>query len=740
MAKPLYTFVAFTFIALLVAGCAPLQPQRPSGSVITESSFEPGATLAPRSFASEEELRAFVSAYSAESNYYTVGGFARGALAMDSAAAPSSGLAKSESAVQRDFSTTNNQVEGVDEADIIKTDGEYIYTVTGQTLFIVKAYPGDEAEVVATVELPGMASGLFVEGDDLAVMGYFYDVDYFTEHDLRPHSGMTYLNTYSVANRAEPRLVEEYKFEGSYLQGRLQGGTMYVLVQSSPDIAYPMPIIMRGETRSSVAVRDIAFFPYPYDYPQFVTLHALPISGGALRSTTLTVEGGNTLYMSPDNIFIAYTKHVNEWKLRVEILMQELEPRLSSAERDRIERIRAVDDDVLSSSEKESKVTQVYYEHLNFLPEAQQRAINERVDARLKEKLDSYESLEYTIIHRIDTERLAVQATGQVPGRLNNQFSMDEYQGNLRVATTRSERWDSWRFEKPMPVDIGGGAAGSVDGSAPSQGASEQGIAVPDTPVSEPSARRIMPPMPSVQSSNDVYVLDSALNVIGRLEGLAPGEQIFSTRYVGERLYMVTFRQVDPFFVIDLSVPESPRELGQLKIPGFSRYLHPYDDNTIIGIGRDATELGRQQGLKISLFDVSDVSRPRELTQWVSAEEHAQSQAEWEHKAFLFDREKQLLVIPAYSYSWDSRGGQQQYNGALVFSVRRDEVTLRGVIDHSQGRQQYWGQLVERSLFIEELLYTKSPNLLRINSLEDLSAVKNVTLTETGAKSPYPVY
>ena len=198
---------------------------------------------------------------------------------------------------------------------------------------------------------------------------------------------------------------------------------------------------------------------------------------------------------------------------------------------------------------------------------------------------------------------------------------------------------------------------------------------------------------------------------------------------------MVTFRQVDPFFVIDLSDPANIKELGKLKIPGFSRYLHPYDENTIIGIGREATETGRTQGLKISLFDVSDVGNPKEIAKFATKEQYASSTAEFEHKAFLFSREKELLAIPAYNY--DFRDSGNNYNGAMVFKITKDSIELRGIIDHSTG-QQYYGPLVERSLYIEELLYTKSSGLLRINKIEDLGKVKNIELS--GSKDgPYTI-
>jgi uncharacterized secreted protein with C-terminal beta-propeller domain len=327
--------------------------------------------------------------------------------------------------------------------------------------------------------------------------------------------------------------------------------------------------------------------------------------------------------------------------------------------------------------------------------------------------MQTYDALTYTVINRINIDgKMTLAANGRVPGTLNNQFSMDEYNSVLRVATTLSQ--NNWWIE-PLKAE-------------------------PDTANAENAKIAIMPrPQWNWQSTNNVYTLDMDLKILDKLEGIAKGETIQSARFMNDRLYLVTFRQVDPFFVIDLSDPSNIKTLGQLKVPGFSRYLHPYDKNTIIGIGQDASATGRQTGLKVSLFDVSDVANPKEIAKFVAAGDYSQSTAEWEHKAFLFSREKELLVIPAYSYNYNGiSGSSTSYNGAMVFHITPSDITLRGIIDHSSGTQNY-GAMVERSLWIDDLLYTKSPNLLRINKISDLSSVNKIELKE-GSAAGYKIY
>jgi uncharacterized secreted protein with C-terminal beta-propeller domain len=259
-------------------------------------------------------------------------------------------------------------------------------------------------------------------------------------------------------------------------------------------------------------------------------------------------------------------------------------------------------------------------------------------------------------VYKVAVDRLSMVnvARGEFRGWLLNQFSMDEKDGYLRVATTTS-----W---------------------------------------SEPK--------------NGVYVLDSDLAVVGALEGLAPTERIYSARFLGDTLYLVTFRQIDPFFVIDLSKPVSPRVLGELKIPGFSSYLHPLDDTHVIGIGSENSTV------KISLYNVTDPTNPVEQSKYL-APGGSWSMAQSDHKAFLFDRERNLLVIPMWTSS-SSKYGTSYWAGAYVLNVSvEDGVSLWGTVSHN-GQSGYDQPF--RALYIGDTLYTVSYTSVRATSLLDLSA------------------
>ncbi|MBU0758598.1 MAG: beta-propeller domain-containing protein [Nanoarchaeota archaeon] len=653
-------------------------------------------------FTTEKELNDFIQMYSSGSNGYyglddmmvkTAAGGMRQDMAVSVEMAESAPSAQPvfDSEGGNDYSETNVQVAGVDEADIIKTDGEYIYTVSGTTLFIVKAYPGEDAEVVSTLSFDSNPSSIFINDDHLAVFGYFNNFDYFRKMDFMPRNSMTFFNIYDISDKEDPLLVKEYKFEGGYFNARMTGSHVYLITTSRPEFRpIPMPMIMEGNVVRHIPVDDVFYFNIPYQSPSFVNMHAINLKDpdASISSKSVAVEGGQNLYMSEDNIYITYTEYVNEYEIQKQIMMALLEPYVSDRDRELIVKIKSTDNDILSRLEKESKIYQVYESYAGIMDPDEQDELQDKAESMLKKKLEEYKYFEFTVINKInvDADEITPAANGKVPGHIMNQFSLDEDKGILRIATTVSPRWSRFGEQR-------------------------------------------------TESTNNVYTLDSGLKIMDELTDLAEGEQIYSTRFIGDRLYMVTFRQVDPFFVIDLSNPNNIKELGQLKIPGFSRYLHPYDKDTIIGIGQDATDTGRTTGLKISLFDVSDVENPKEVAKYVTESRYAGSTALYEHKAFLFSKEKELLVIPAYSY--DYRNSAENYNGAFVFSITKDEIELRGLIDHSISLPEYqYSPAVERSLYIEELLYTKSPSLLRINRIDDLSKIKNVELkyTEPGMK------
>jgi len=258
-----------------------------------------------------------------------------------------------------------------------------------------------------------------------------------------------------------------------------------------------------------------------------------------------------------------------------------------------------------------------------------------------------------TGIVKIGLSDLAIKANGTIAGTPLNQFSLDEYQGDLRIATTIGRGWLSF---------------GSIE-----------------------------------ESANDIYILGNDLKIKGSITDLGLTEEIYSARFVGDKGYLVTFRRTDPFYILDLSNPKEPKMTGELKIPGYSSYLHPIDDNKVLGIGEEDNKV------KISYFDVSDMSAPKEIAKYNLDEYY--SEALNNHHAFLMDAKHQVFFMPG------SQGG-------YVFSYVDDKLELVKALDLDQ---------VKRALYIDDYMYIVGENDIVILDENNWEKVNELDLEQAAS-------
>ncbi len=575
----------------------PLSPPMPSARTQTHL----------KRFSSYEELKSFVNASSQVYPYYENWGRTTtfGPTWFTLTAAETS--YHYAGAVSVSYSTTNIQVEGVDEADVVKTDGKYIYVVSGKKIIILQAYPPDKAKVVSQISLNGTLMGIFINGDKLVVFEVIFErwyINYETNERfiiLKPipyEPPTTSIKVYDISDRESPALTRNVSLDGSYFNARMIGDYVYAVI-SQPvfwlEKEVPLPIIYSDDEVEEIGASEIYYANVSDYFYTFTTIVAINVQNDWQEPAheTFCLGASSCMYVSMNNIYITFLKQ------------------------------------------------------------------------------------EKTLIYRIhiEDEEIECEADGEVPGNVLNQFSMDEFKGYFRIATTVGYVWSS---------------------EAPSR--------------------------------NNVYVLDMNLTIVGMLEDLAPGERIYSARFMGDRCYLVTYRQVDPLFVIDLENPSNPEVLGYLKIAGYSDYLHPYDENHIIGIGKEGTHV------KISLFDVSNVSDPKEIDKYLVSGGWggwSDSPVSSDHKAFLFDKSKSLLVIPV-SMTGIETGKYPIWQGAYVFNITLDEgLVLKGGITHLDNGADLWASnyynyWVKRSLYIDNVLYTISDKKIKMNDLEDLHEINEV--------------
>jgi len=607
-----------------------------------------------------------------------------------------------------DYSETNVQVEGIDEADIVKTDGDNIYTLSGNELYLLSAYPGEEAEIKSVIEFENNPSHLYLNNNKIIVLGYNYNISSKRiAYDILPRSSYMFAKIFDVSNISEPVLEKEWEFEGNYSDSRLLNDSLYLISNKrsynlTDDHILPA-VLEDGNLRSfdcdngDCLQASIYYYPRPYTSYSYTNVYKIDLSNldSDLKSSTFLVDGKQTAYMSHNNLYLTYSSRINNYEIESEVLRDLIYPYLNEEEKQKIIDIEEAPDHVLSSMEKQSKVRLILESYLNKQSQKEQERWQENLESALKDKYFELEDkIESTIVHKINLndDDLEPDAQGQVPGTVLNQFSIDEHKENLRIATTKNNDWQR-RFDE-------------IDSN----------------------------------SENNVYILDKSLERLSSIEDLAKGERIYSARFMGDRIYLVTFKQVDPLFVIDASNVKNPKVLGELKIPGFSNYLHPYDENTLIGFGKDTyvddNDNVRTKGLKLSLFDVTNPVEPKEIDTYTTGDSGSYSEVLNDHKALLFSKERNLLVLPVRLRSDSDNSWEDSFNGALVFNTENKEFNLRGRINHvkeSDDWRGYYNNQVKRSLYIENQLYTVSDNALKINDINTLDLIKDIDLEYKGS-------
>jgi uncharacterized secreted protein with C-terminal beta-propeller domain len=542
-----------------------------------------------------------------------------------SALSPEGNLAQSE---PNRISETNVQVAGIDEPDIIKTNGKEIY-YSGQTQYRVMDVPESivldrKAIMPPQYEKPSTKIIQAFPPSSLAQIGSLN----WTGNLLLTGNTLIIFDQqqiygFNVSNPAVPIQLWDYQIgTGGQLEAsRLYQNKIYLVVSTSLNSERPCPFIPLQSSRASVDVKCVDIYHPSAVIPADVTYTVLvidPVTGQVgPQLTTIGSSADSVVYMSPTSLYLtyAYTKDKLDYYAAFLSANSDLVPQTVI---DKVKRLQTYD---ISASSKLNEYQMIIQEYRNSLQTNEQL----KFDNDLNNRLQAYDQehsreLYQTGLVKINLADMNLSATTTLPGRLLDQFSMDEYQENLRLATTVGQPWNSR------------------------------------------------------QNTNDIYVLNKNLQKVGEVTDLGLEERIYSVRFIGDKGYLVTFRQTDPFFVLDLSNPRQPTVKGQLKIPGYSSYLHPLTDNLILGIGKEANQV------KLSLFNVALVENPIEQDKYLLDE--YSSEALDDHHAFLQDDKHQVFFLPG------SQGG-------YVFSYANGLELVKAIS----------GQQAKRALYLNDYLY-----------------------------------
>lgn len=569
-----------------------------------------------------------------------------GSIGIDSASSTES---SSSSSNTKDYSTTNIQVENVDEADIVKTDGDYIYSISEDNVIITDVKDPKQPKVVATIksEDDDIPEDIILYKDKLVVISTKGNQTQRYYYNNRMN---TVVKIYNITSREKPVLTKSYEMYEPYYTSRCIDNVLYVI--SSGNLRKEDDKIVVGYNEDNME-KEMSIDKIKYLKDVKTTKQTL-ISTVDLNNETADIKLDSYLmnisnaYVSENAIYLLNQKYNNDSKIPIKLLFG-------------FKGVFGLED---------------YYE------------------------MDS-ESGYYTEIYKFDIkENVEYKAKTKVKGKTINQYSLDEKDNHLRIAL-----YDN-------------------DGSR-------------------------------------VAIFDEDLKQIGISDNVAKGEKMYSSRFIGDKVYFVTYKTIDPLFVMDLSNEAKPKVLGKLKIPGYSTYLHPYDENHIIGIGMETKEIinrnsngkvisttAKVVGMKMALFDVSNVNSPVQISSVVIGDSRTTSAILTNPKELLFSKEKSLIAIPVNNYSQDfevtsSNNYETMINnytkyskpynaeGYLVYNINvQDGFKLKGVITHEKTNATYYysNSKLLRGLYIDNNLYTVSETMIKVNELDSLKAVGELKL------------
>lgn len=634
-----------------------------------------------KAFSSEEEYKKYVSeAITIAPTYEGRGGGLSPSLTkMDSirmsesnltATAPSMQGAPASDSVTR-FSETNTQVLNIDEPDILKNNGKQIFYSSQNHYPIYE--PMDlrmpesplleeapiESKIAPWPQPTYKAETKVINAVPLSELKTLGKID--KQGDLLlSDKNLLILNYqgifgYDISDPAKPKEIWNMKYQDSQLEtARLTNGKLYLVTKSYPNFDTPCPLkpMILNEKAIEVPCANIYHPTRPTSGATNFNTFVIDPSSGEVKNKTTFVGGsyGHSItYMSENALYITFTKSKPQLEALLDFFASKGRGVISETALTRLQKLQNYD---ISEQAKNVEMGEILQSALSGLSSDDQAKFQNEIQNKISEYLkEKKRELTSSGIVKISLNNLTISATGEVPGTPLNQFSLDEYQGKLRIATNIGQNYWLWNYY-PSTND----------------------------------------------SANDVYVLDEKLNISGLVTDLGKTEQIYSVRFLGNRGYVVTFRQTDPFYVLDLSNPQKPEVKGELKIPGFSSYLHPLADNLILGIGQESGKV------KLSLFDVENPTSPVEKDKYLLNEYY--SEAQNNHHAFLQDKKHNAFFLP---------GSQSGF----VFSYKNNKLNLEKVVSKVNAK---------RALYINDFLYIVGDDKIVVLDENNWERVKELDL------------
>lgn len=659
--KLIFAFLTIILILLIGAAVVTLRSHFMGGSTpFPLPTPKPSTNLSVKTFSSEADFKDYLQTGNAQGS----ANFGLPVMSpLSQAVSPQTDLGTANNSASSENNTqinrvseTNIQVLGIDEPDIVKTDGSEIYFSSqtqgpifynspnhGQKILgnsidrpvfnslgkvrVIQALPIDNLSEISSLNKSG---NLLLDNKVLVVIS------------------QNSLTGFDISDPKNPKSVWLYDFKNntSVVTAREYQDKLYLVTSSYIDSATPCPYIPISSQTGDLAIAcPLIYHPIqPASISTSYTVLTFDLtSGQVLEKLAFVGTPQSVVYMSENNLYLTYSLNKSYDQFLYQFFLDQgsdlLPPELIS----HLEGVAKLD---ISESAKETELQFILNKYQSNLDSDQALKYQTDLQNRLRNYAQAHiRDLVRSGVVKIDLNGLKLKSTSEIPGNPLNQFSLDEYQGNLRVATNLNSGL----------LRING-------------------------------------------TTNDLYILDSNLNILGSILDIKTGEQIYSARFVKERGYLVTFKQTDPFFIVDLSDPIHPTLKGELELPGFSSYLHPLPNGQILGIGQEGT------GVKLSLFDVSALQNPKQMDKYIISDSY--SQISNNHNAFLLDDKHSIFFLPGSS-------------GGYIFSYTNNKFTLETATDLPN---------VQRAVFINDNLYLISDQKMVVLDENTFKTVKTLSL------------
>ncbi len=685
----------------LLSGCSfsfPWEKERVSTEqeqVLEQAEIAIGETITSgdlRKFASEDSLKNFLA------NSTSAGGLSASWILAD-----------------EDYGQTDSGVAdivtsaGVSGADIIKLSGGYIYAIVKNEIVIINASSATNAKIESRIPLSSRPLELIVVGSRLAVFGKDQDIKSSNLYkSFSSRNDYTFFKIFDVSEATEPREVRSLSFEGGYVGVRLLGNYAYFLTAQPAAYRNEEPIMPRiidndklisspCSLGKSCAASAVYYFDSPYSNHTFLSVAAINLASRdeSINNQIYLIDPNYRLHLSTaGNFYLARYQSLSAYNLEQAIKLDIIFNNLSESDKAAVEQITASPESLLSPEEKRFKTAVIVEKHILALSSEDKEILKESVDKALAEQIKKRsKDLEKTIIYKFSLKagKIDYQARGEVYGRISDSSAWQEKDNNLRVATSRNELW-SLMFDD------------------------------------------------SEKRYSNVYVLDQSLRVLGSLENIMSDSVLSSVYFLGDRAYMSTAEEGASTYVIGLSEPAKPAVLGAVRLAGYSHiYQIDATGEKVLGFGRgtatsDASD--NSSGLKLSVFDFSDLKKPSEVSSYVVGGNEGESVAFKDYKALTISSDNKGIITPVAL----REANKLVFSGVLSFSLdSAGNLKMSGKLDHSAvGRfnqldywrnVQYYDNSVKRSFVFNENLITFSNKYLKINRLSDLSEISSLTLT-----------